>query len=523
MSATTAGTEGGGAAGDQPTLVVRHRGLLSIAVMAGTVMQILDTTIANVALPHMQASLGATQDSITWVLTSYILAAAVAIPITGWLADRIGSRQLFLFSVGLFIIASMLCGIATSLPEMVAFRLLQGVAGAFIAPLAQTVMLDINPPSSHGRAMAIYGMGIMIGPIMGPILGGLLTENFSWRWVFYVNVPVGLLCLAGLWALLPAKPVHKRSFDLGSFAFLALALGALQLMLDRGAHVDWFDSPEIWIEAAVSAGSFWMFLVHMLTGKAPLFRPEMLADRNFLTGLLFLFVLGLVLLAAMALMPPMMQVLFGYPVVDTGFLLAARGVGVVITMSISARLTEKLDPRVLVFAGFALTACSLWQMTAWSLDMDWRPIVISGFVQGLGIGLVFVPLNVITFATLPPQYRTDASSLVNLIRSIGSSVGISIVAALLARNVQVSHADLAAHVTEFSLPVDPNTALLMGPAGDAAMAMLNGEINRQAAMIAYINNFHFMMWLTILILPLVLLLRKPARRKVEDDPHLAFE
>jgi DHA2 family multidrug resistance protein len=523
MSATTAETEGGGAAGDQPTLVVRHRGLLSIAVMAGTVMQILDTTIANVALPHMQASLGATQDSITWVLTSYILASAVTIPITGWLADRIGSRQLFLFSVGLFIIASMLCGIATNLPEMVAFRLLQGVAGAFIAPLAQTVMLDINPPSSHGRAMAIYGMGIMIGPIAGPILGGLLTENFSWRWVFYVNLPVGLLCLTGLWALLPAKPKQRRSFDLGGFACLALALGALQLMLDRGAHVSWFDSPEIWIEAGVAAGSFWLFLIHMLTGKAPLFRPEMLADRNFLAGLLYLFILGLVLMAAMALMPPMLQGLFGYPVVDTGILLAVRGLGVLIAMAISARLAERLDPRLLVLSGFAVTAYSLWQMTGWSLDMDWRPIVLSGFVQGLGVGLVFVPLNVIAFATLPPQYRTDAASLFNLIRNIGASVGISMMAAFLARNIQVSHADLAAHVTEFSLPVDPNMALRMGSAGDAAMAMLNGEINRQAAMIAYIDDFHFMMWLTIALLPLVFLLRKPKRHIEDGDPPLMVE
>jgi DHA2 family multidrug resistance protein len=523
MSATKAATEGGEAAGDRPTLVVRHRGLLSIAVMAGTVMQILDTTIANVALPHMQAALGATQDSITWVLTSYIVASAVAIPITGWLADRIGSRQLFLFSVGLFVAASMLCGIATSLPEMVAFRLLQGVAGAFIAPLAQTVMLDINPPSAHGRAMAIYGMGIMIGPIAGPILGGLLTENFSWRWVFYVNLPVGVLCLAGLWLFLPAKPKQRRSFDLGGFAFLALALGALQLMLDRGAHVSWFDSPEIWIEAGIAAGSFWLFLVHMLTGKAPLFRPEMLADRNFLAGLLYLFILGLILMAAMALMPPMLQGLFGYPVVDTGILLAARGVGVVITMAISARLTERFDPRLLVFTGFVVTSYSLWQMTGWTLEMDWRPIVLSGFIQGLGVGLVFVPLNVIAFATLPPQYRTDAASLFNLIRNIGASVGISMMAALLARNIQVSHADLAGHVTEFSLPADPNTALRMGSAGDAAMTMLNAEINRQAAMIAYLDDFHFMMWLTIALLPLVFLLRKPKRHIQEDDPPLMLE
>jgi DHA2 family multidrug resistance protein len=270
-------------------------------------------------------------------------------------------------------------------------------------------------------------------------------------------------------------------------------------------------------------GSIWMFLVHMLTGKNPLFRPDMLADRNFLAGLLFMFVLGLVMMSGMALMPPMMQGLFGYPVIDTGLLLAARGIGVLITTGIAARLAEKLDPRMLLFTGFATVAYSLWQMTDWSLAMDWRPIVLSGFVQGLGVGLVFVPLNVITFATLPPHFRTDAASLVNLTRNIGASVGISIVAALLARNIQVSHADLAAHVTEFSLPVDPNIALRIGSAGDAVMAMLDGEINRQAAMIAYIDDFYFLMWLTIAALPLVLLLRKPEGREAGDEAHLIFE
>ena len=522
MSATAAATDGGGAGAGQPTLTVARRGLLTLAVMGGTVMQILDSTIANVALPHMQAALSATQDSITWVLTSYIVASAVAIPITGWLSDRIGSRQLFLLSISIFIMASMLCGIATSLPEMVIFRLLQGVGGAFIAPLAQTVLLDINPRSQHARAMSIYGMGVMVGPIMGPILGGWLTENLSWRWVFYVNLPIGLLCLAGLWAWLPVKPTSRRPFDGRGFALLALGLMSLQLMLDRGGQVDWFDSWEIWLEAGITVSCFWMFIVHLLTGRIPIFPPAMLADRNMVTGTLFLFILGLIPMAGMALLPPFLQNLLGYPVLETGELLAARGLGVLGSMWLAGRFLQRVDPRINVFCGFVLIAWSLQDMARWSLDMDWQPIVWSGLVQGVGIGLTFVPLNIMSFATLPPQYRTDAASLLSLSRNIGSSIGISVTTTLLARNIQVSHADISEHVTQFNLPVDPNMALRIGEAGDMAMAALNGEINRQAAMIAYINDFHVMMWATIAVIPLILLLRRPKGSMADADelPHV---
>ncbi|MFT6009261.1 MAG: DHA2 family multidrug resistance protein, partial [Parasphingorhabdus sp.] len=267
------------AAGSAPEISITpvNRALLTVAVMGASIIQILDSTIANVALPHMQNSLGASLDSVTWVLTSYIIASAMAMPITGWLADRIGGRQLFLISVGGFVLASMLCGLATSLEEMVAFRILQGISGAFIAPLAQTVMLDINPPERHARAMAIWGMGIMIGPIMGPIIGGWLTENYSWRWCFYVNVPIGIATITALWMLLPHKRVVRRKFDHLGFWALAVGLGSLQLLLDRGTQLDWFDSWEIRIEAAIAIAAFWIFGVQMATSKTALFAREMLA------------------------------------------------------------------------------------------------------------------------------------------------------------------------------------------------------------------------------------------------------
>jgi MFS transporter, DHA2 family, multidrug resistance protein len=500
-------------ASDGAALPVRNRGLLTIGVMLATIMQILDTTIANVALPHMQTALGATADTVTWVLTSYIVASAIAIPITGWLSDRVGSRNLFLFSVGGFIAASMLCGAATGLAEMVAFRILQGVCAAFMNPLSQTVMLDINPPERHARAMSIWGMGIMIGPILGPVLGGWLTESYNWRWVFYVNLPVGILTFAILWSLLPSRPLRRRRFDHTGFALLAIGIAALQLMLDRGQSEDWFQSSEIWIETLVAGCALWMFCVHLMTAKNPMFDRSVILNRNVATALLFMLVMGVVLMATMALLPPMLQTLFGYPVLDTGMLLMPRGIGVVISMFIAGQLMQRgFDPRILVGAGLAIAAVSLWDMTRWTLVMDSRPFIISGLIQGVGLGLVFIPLNTIAFATLAPEHRTEGASLLNLFRNIGASVGISLVTTMLARNVQTSHADLAGQVNAASLSTyDPWLLQALGGTGDAAMALMNAEINRQALMIAYLDDFKLMMIITALVVPLVVLLRRPAR------------
>ena len=498
---------------DKPAIEVRSRVVLTIAVMLATMMQILDTTIANVAIPHMQSSLGATFDSVNWVLTSYIIASAIAIPTTGWLSDRIGQRRLFLVAVSGFVIASMACGAATNLEEMVLFRFAQGTFAAFIGPLSQAVMLDINKPSRHARAMAIWGMGVMIGPILGPILGGWLTENYNWRWVFYVNLPLGIITLALLWALLPARPKRERKFDLFGYAMLAIGLAALQLMLDRGASEDWFQSTEIWIEAAVCVAALWMFIVQLLTGKNPLFPKDLLKDRNFLTGLFFMVVVGIAMFANMALLPPMLQRLFGYPVIDTGLLLAVRGVGILVSMALAGRLIAILDARIMVGSGLVIASFSLWQMSHWSLAMDSGPVLVSGFIQGLGLGLVFIPLNITAFATISPQNRTDGASLLNLMRSLGASVGISIVSTLLGRNTQISHSDISQNVTSSSFNlVDPATVDRFGGTGLPLLQYLDSEVTRQALMVAYIDDFWFMMWVTLMAAPLVLFLR-PARRK----------
>lgn len=501
---------GAAAAADEPHLPTDNYWLLIFGIMAASLLQILDTTIANVAIPHMQASLGATIDSVTWVLTSYIIASAVALPITGWLADRIGTRRLFIGSVTGFIATSMLCGMAQNLEEMVIFRAMQGVAGAFIAPLSQSLMLDISRPSRHAQVMAIWGMGIMLGPILGPILGGWLTESANWRWVFYVNLPIGALSLAALIAYLPQPEQRRRPFDLTGFILLAIALTALQLLLDRGAHLDWFDAAEIWIYALLALSAGWMVVIHLATTEHPMFDAALFRDRNFAFALGFMIVIGVVMFATMALLPPMLQNLFGYDVIDTGVVLMPRGVGILISMQVSGWLMRHgFDARPVVASGFLICAWSLWQMAHWSLEVDQFHIIASGLIQGLGMGLVFIPLQVSAFATLAPRLRTDGSSLLNLFRSLGASVGIAVTTVLLGHSIQTSHSDLAGHITAATGNViDVSTIDRYQALGDMALRMIDGEINRQAAMIGYGNDFWLMMWITLAAAPLALLMQR---------------
>ncbi len=504
-------------------LPVTNRGLLTLGVMMATIMQILDTTIANVALPHMATQLGATADTITWVLTSYIVASAIAIPITGWLSDQVGSRNLFLIATVGFVVASALCGAAQTLPEMVGFRVLQGISAAFLNPLSQTVMLDINPPERQAKAMSIWGMGIMVGPIMGPVIGGYLTDNFNWRWVFYVNLPVGVVTFAILWFLLPSRPIRKREFDLFGFSLLSLGISALQLMLDRGQSKDWFSSTEIWIEMIVAAVTLWMFAVHLFTARRPMFERELWKNRNLVTAIFFMLVIGLVMMAVMALLPTMLQSLYGYSVFQTGLLLMPRGFGVIVTMMVAAQLQQRgFDMRWAIGLGMGIAAFSLWQMSQWTLVMGSTAFVISGFIQGLGLGLVFMPLNGMAFADLPPHYRTEGASLMNLMRNVGASVGISVVTTMLARSVQQSHEYLGAHVTASALNnLDPNLLRAFGGMGAAVLGVIDGIVNQQAAMIAYLNDYWAMAIVTALSVPLVILLRRPKAALAKPDPAAA--
>src|SRR4051812_38376068 len=495
--------------------IALNRPLITVCIMLATVMQVLDTTIANVALPNMQGSLGATRDQITWVLTSYIVAAAIMTPLTGWLADRFGRREIFLISVAGFVVASMLCGIAPNLPSMVTFRVAQGICGAAVVPLSQAVLLDINPREKHGQAMAVWGAGIMVGPIAGPILGGWLTDAFNWRWAFYVNLPVGLLAFFGMLIYLPKSEKRQRGFDFFGFAMLSLAVGAIQMMLDRGDQLDWFSSAEIWLELGLTVSGAWMFVVHTLTAEHPFLDPRIFRDRNLTTALLLIFMVGIVLLAGLALMPPMLQNILGYPVITAGIVLAPRGVGTMISMILVGRLVQRVDARILIFCGLSITAFSLYQMTGFSPQMDRTLIVVSGVVQGLGLGLVFVPLSTLAFATLEPRYRTDAASLFSLVRNIGSSIGISIVTVMLAHNLQVNRTELISFLSPFNQNFDQVPQI---GNEQTMLAILDNEVTRQSLMVGYIDDFKLMMLITLSVLPLVFLLRRPARRPAMAEP-----
>ena len=490
-----------------------RRTLIVFSLTAATMMQTLDNTIANVALPRMQGSFSATQDQMAWVLTSYIIAAAIMIPLSGWLAGRIGRRQVFLFSVAGFTIASMLCGLAQSLPQIVAARLLQGASGAALVPLSQAALLDITPPAHQPRAMSLWAMATSLGPIMGPALGGWLTENYNWRWVFFINVPIGILAFLGMASSLPATTTHKSRFDFFGFTSLSIGLGALQLMLDRGQIKDWFGSTEIWIEAAITLAAFHLFVVHMLTTTEQRFiNPALFKDRNFVAGSVIFFVVGLVMFATLALLPTMLEDLMNYPVLTTGLVTAPRGIGSVIALIAIPRLMSKFDPRLIVGAGFALTALAAWQMTGFDLQMGISGIVWSGLAQGVGLSFVFLPVASLAFATLTPALRNEGTSVFSLMRNIGSSIGISIVVTLVTRNTQIAHASLAGHVSYYN-------PAMHGIAGALptlrTLTGLNATVTQQAAMIAYNDDFQMMLVLSIAAIPLVLLFRKGARMTTE--------
>jgi MFS transporter, DHA2 family, multidrug resistance protein len=489
-----------------------NRGAITACVILATLMQALDSTIANVALPHMQGSVSASQDQIDWVLTSYIAAAAIMTPPTGFLASRFGLKRLFLVAVVGFTVASMLCGIAQSIGEIVLFRVLQGVFGAPLVPLSQSVLIGIYPRERQGFAMALFGLGVMAGPILGPVLGGWLTENYSWRYVFYINLPVGALAFAGLTVFLRETPRNAgEKLDWFGFATLSILIGALQILLDRGEQKDWFGSPEIWMEAIVAASALYLFLIHTLTANEPFVRLALFRDRNFAAGTLFIAVVGLTYYASLALQPPYLQDLMGYPVVTAGAVMGPRGVGTMGAMLVVGRLTGRVDTRLLLGIGLGLTAWAFYAMTGWTPDVSQGAIVSVGLIQGAGLGFLFVPLSSVSLATLPPERRTEGAGLYNLSRNIGSSVGISIVNALLTSNTQVNHAEIVAHVTSvnrgFQLPA---ISQLLNPMTDAGRAALDAVITRQAQIIAYIDDYKLLMIATLAMLPLLMVFTRIA-------------
>jgi len=490
-----------------------NRAAITVSIMLATIMQGVDNTIANVALPHIQGSLSVSQDQVAWVLTSYIVAAAIMMPLSGWLAGRLGIKYILLASVAGFTLASALCGSAQSLPQLVFYRILQGVCGASLVPLSQSVLFQINPPERHGQAMAVWGIGVMLGPIAGPALGGWLTDQYSWRWVFYINLPVGIIAALGILTFIrDSRNAHREPFDFLGFLALSVAVGALQLMLDRGELNDWFHSREIWIEAAAAALGFYLFAVHTATAANRSFiSRDLLKNPNFCSGTLLMFVIGGILSGSNALLPTMLQSLMQIPVMTSGLLTTPRGFGTMAAMFLVGRLINRVGERRLILLGLAITAASLWQMTGFSLEMGTWLVLTSGFLQGFGLGCTFVPLNTLALSNLPRSIMTQGTALRSLMRNLGGSVGISVLEALLAENTQVVHSRLVEAVRpDNPLMHAPFAALPFSLASPSGIAAFNSFVTRQASMVAYIDDFALMMMSVLVVcMPLLLLIRRP--------------
>lgn len=481
--------------------------------MTATLMQILDSTIANVALPYMQGSLSTTLDQVNWILTSYVIMSAIMTAPVGWLAQRFGRKNLFVYSLIGFTGASMLCGAAQSLEQMVLFRIVQGICGAALVPLSQATMLDIYPFEQRAQAMAVFGIGIMVGPIMGPTLGGYLTDMLDWRWVFYVNLPFGIIATIGTLVLMPKSPVRPElKFDWFGFYTLTLGIGMLQLMLDRGQGEDWFSSDEIIIECVLSALGFWLFGVHMATAEKPFLPRAMFRDRNFVAAAIMMFCTGTILMASSALIAPFLQNLAGYPVSTAGLTMAPRGFGTMAAMLIASRLGGRyVDQRKLIAFGLIGLGISMHMMSSWTPDLSANEMITVLVFQGFTMGFIFNPMTVVAFATLPAQFRSDAAALQNLSRNIGAAIGVSVTSFMLVRNTQISHSDMAAGITPFNRVLQNGDAVeqLLNPATPHGAALLEQMIQRQAQIIAYANDYHLMTFVVIPPLLLLLVMRRP--------------
>ena len=481
--------------------------------MAATIMQVLDTTIVNVALPNMAGQLDATPDNIGWVLTSYLIASAMIMPLTGYFTDRIGQKRFLLISIAGFVITSALCGMAASLAQMVLFRFLQGVFGAALVPLSQSIMLQIFPGEQRGKAMAIWSMGVMVAPIMGPTLGGWLTEEWSWRWTFYINLPVGIASFILAMRHVHDTPTRARRMDWMGFATLALGIGALQLVLDRGNQDDWFSSQTLVFAAFVSAASIIFFIVYTLTGKHhPLFDLRIFRDRNFLVASLIMTTIGIGFFGGMLLQSLFLQNFLGYPTFEAGLYMAPRGLASFLVMIFVGKFVGKIQPRNFIFAGILASIAGNYLMTRFTSGITANDLIVPMMLQGMGMGLIFVPISTLAFTTLPKEAAAEAAGIYSLIRALGSALGISILATYFSRSTQQSWSLLRGEITPYSEALHAYLAPLhLGANDPQGIAIAARAVLHQAQNIGYIDSFWFATLNFVMMLPLLLLVRTPAK------------
>jgi DHA2 family multidrug resistance protein len=491
-----------------------RRILILIMVVLGSTLYATTLLIASTLLPQMQGTMSATQDEIAWAMTFNILATAVMTPMTGWLAARFGRRETMIWSVFLFTVTTLMCGLSDSLEALVLWRVLQGALGAPVIPLSQTILLDAFPKRQQGLVTSIFGMAVVIGPVIGPTVGGMLSELYNWRWAFYMIVPVGFLSFIGLRFTLPAdKPLGRVSLDWTGFLSLSIAIAGVQLVLSRGQRLDWFDSGEILIEAFVAAIAFWVFVSHSLTAEKPFLNLRLLLNRNYSLGLVLVLIYGMLNFTPMVLLPPLLQQHAGFPDALIGEIIAARGVGAALGF-FSAIFLGRFDPRVGMIAGFLLQAISgAWLMSI-DLNVDTHTLMLNSLCQGIAIGTIWVPLTLVTFSTISSANLAEGTAVYHLLRNIGSSFFISICVTEIVRATGTNYAYLVEQVTQYSRAMALPWVMGGWDAGSVGgLARLSKEINRQAAMLGYINAFGFYTLCSALAIPLILLVGRSRRAR----------
>jgi DHA2 family multidrug resistance protein len=502
-----------------------NRWLIAIAVMSSAVMEVLDTSVVNVSLPHIAGNLSATVDEATWVLTSYLVANAVILPITGWLANLIGRKRLLLIVVTGFTLSSVCCGLAPSLPLLIFFRVLQGTTGGGLQPLSQAVLLEEFPPEERGKAMAFWGLGIVAAPILGPTLGGWLTDTYSWRWVFYINVPIGLASLVMISLFLSDPPHIRRAsihVDLWGLSMLAIGMAALQIMLDKGQEEDWFGSHFIVILAVIAGIMLPAFVIRELRVEKPIVRFRLLKYRSFASGIGLVTILGFVLYGSLVLLPLFMQTLLGWTAVTAGVWTSPRGVGTALCMPLVGYLLGKgWDARKMLVFGFVVASMAFFGYSHMDLQSGTWDILWHQINQGMGMAFIFVPLTVLTMNPIPKAETGYATSLYSVMRNVGSSVGISFVTTFVARRSQFHQSVLVAHVTPYNLPAEQmltqsramflNRGSDWGTAGRQSLGLLYSVVQQQAALLSFVEAFRIMGFLFLAIIPLVLLMRRAKR------------
>ena len=509
--------------------LISNKWLITITVMTGTIMSAIDTSIVNVALPNMRGTLGASVEEITWVSTGYILSNVIIMPIVGLLSSRFGRKRFYIVSVLLFTCASMLCGFAWSLGSMVTFRIIQGIGGGALIPVSQAILRETFPPKEQAMAMGIYGLGVILGPAIGPTLGGWLTDNYSWPWIFYINVPVGILNILLVMKFIEDPPYllrEKGTFDLAGLLFMTIGLGALQIMLEKGEQKDWFASNFIISLAAISCIGLMVFIWRELTTDRPAVNLRILKDINFTSATFLGGILGLALMGSLFLLPLLLQQLLGYPAFDSGLALLPRSIAMGISMPIGGRLYNKFGPRVLIGTGLLVNAISFYEFSRLSLDMGYWDIFFPQFIQGIGFGLIFVSLSTAALSSIEKPLMTAASGLYNVIRQVFGSIGIALSATLLTQGENWNRAVLIKNMTAFR-DIAPGTLNGLWPylvtrgvnpsvAKNMALKMMDGFILRQASMLSYNHVFSLISMIFLFSIPLIIFI-KDARRDMDTD------